>query len=640
MICGLKLRRMAWRCALAVLAIASATLVKPALAAEPIGGLVGVGTWATQAEFKDIVVTRNGQKLFASDFSKGLRGWKTVRGKWEVVDGILRQTSHDEDARALVGDPTWSNYTLSLRARKLSGNEGFLVFFGMPAPDANSMSMWNIGGWGNTACGIQAPGIVDKHVPGTIEVGRWYDIKIELNGNTVRAYLDGKPVVSATQTPAQRDLGHALIPDLLADPSFAEFDGTFYCYGTTDGAGGGLGTAGLPVVWKSKDFLNWSFSGSIFPSNFDAKYWAPSAPVYKNGRYYLFPTLDNRIMASVGDSPEGPFRTLDGKDINRATGWQPFPLMAGNTIDADILHDDDGAYYMVWSMHHIAKLKPDFSSFDGAPTPIPTKRGGYSEGPCIFKRNGIYYYLYTLGANESYRYAYMMSRVSPLGPWEGPERDLIAVTDRKIGYYGPGHGGVFHPKGSPQWYFVCLEYGRSGTTRQVFAHKMNFNADGTIQPIELSLQGVGAIRPNAEYATPNLAMGKHATASSTRPDFQVPRIDDPRLNRIEGYSPANALDGSNGSRWMAREGDAQAWYQLDLGQAQDIKRTELYFVKPTAGHAYRLDYSVDGNTWHRYGGHEQVTVQSPHTDVKSVSARYLKLTILRGTPGLWEFRVY
>jgi hypothetical protein len=172
------------------------------------------------------------------------------------------------------------------------------------------------------------------------------------------------------------------------------------------------------------------------------------------------------------------------------------------------------------------------------------------------------------------------------------------------------------------------------------ADKMNFNADGTIQPIHLTLQGVGALRPDPKYAAPNLALGKSATASSTLPDFRVPPISDPRLNRIETYAPANALDGSNGSRWMAAENDSHAWYQLDLGEARDIKRTELYFVKPTAGHAYKLECSLDGKTWQPYGGHEELKVQSPHTDAKSVRARYLKLTILQGTPGLWEFRVY
>jgi hypothetical protein len=619
------------------------TLLSPAAHGEEdtISGLVGIGTWSTQAEFKDIKVTKGDQTLFESDFSKGMEGWKTWRGKWEVVDGALRQTSGDQNARALIGDPTWSDYTLTLKARKLGGTEGFLVLFGLPAHDSRVKSWWNIGGWGNTAHGILMPGIPEERKPGQIENDRWYDIKLELSGNGVRVYLDNQLIQTGSKPSnkdAQRKLGNSLIPDMLADPSIVEIDGTFYCYATTDGMGQGLRTSGLPVVWKSRDFLNWSFHGSIFPPSFDAKYWAPSAPVKKDNRFYLFPTLDGRITAAVSDSLEGPFLALDGKEIRKGSGWSQFPIKAPHPIDAEIFRDDDGQSYMVLSRRLIAKMKSDFTGTDGNPVEIKTKRSGYSEGPALFKRNGIYYYLYTLGGGESYQYAYMMSRKSVMGPWEAAEQDIIATTDQKQGIFGPGHGCFFNPQGCPRWFFVHLEYRRSSTNRQIMAAEMHFNSDGTIQPIQLSLNGVGAIRRDPAYESPNLALGTNATASSTQPDFRVP--GSPALNRIETFSPANALDGSNGSRWMADESDSKAWYQLDLGQVREVKRTELYFVKPTVGHAYRLDSSIDGNTWKRCGGHEDVKVQSPHTDFKIGQARYLKLTILQGTPGLWEFRAY
>ena len=623
---------------LVALAMVLQSYMSLARAADPISGMVGVGTWATQAEFKDIKVTKDGRTLFAGDFADGLNGWQTIRGNWEVVDGALRQTSNETNTRALIGDPSWSDYTLTLKARKLGGDEGFLILFGMP--DGRSKSWWNLGGWGNTQHGIETPGTSAARVPGRVETGRWYDIKIELKGNTIRAFLDNQLIHESTQTPAHRDFGHALIPDLVADPSIAEFDGVFYCYCTTDGMGQGLSTAGLPVVWKSKDFLNWRFEGSIFPPDFDAKYWAPSASIYKDGKYYLFPTLDNRITALVSDSPEGPFKTLDGKDINKTSGWRQFLIDVGHPIDAEVFLDDDGSYYMAWSQRYIAKLKPDFSGFDGEPVLIRTKRGGYSEGPCIIKHNGIYYYLYTLGGSENYQYAYLMSRDSVLGPWEAPEQDIISTTNHELGIYGPGHGCVFKPEDSDQWYFAYLEYGRSGTNRQVRADKMNFNPDGTIQPIQLTLEGVGAIRSDPDYDTPNLAHGKRAKASSTQPETRIPPIADPRLNRVEGFEPTNAIDDSNGSRWMALEDDTEVWFELDLGEARDLQRTELYFVKPTVGHAYRLEYSLDGQTWKPYGVHEDVRIQSPHIDVNAVNARYLKLNILRGTAGLWEFKVY
>lgn len=623
--------------AFGILASLLAMLSLPAQAAEPIHGMVGVGTWTTQAEFKDIKVVKGAQTLLSSDFSKGLDGWKTVRGQWQIVDGALRQTSNEPDARATFGDPTWSDYTLTLKARKLEGKEGFLIIFGSPGD--GTKTWWNLGGWNNTRYGIEAPNIATQPANGTIETGRWYDIKIELKGNMIQAFLDNQLIHTAMQTEPQRDFGHALIPDMAADPSIVEIDGTFYCYATTDGWGRGLDTSGTPVVWKSQDFLNWSFQGSSFPPDFDAKYWAPSAVMKANERFYSYPTLDGKITAVVADSPEGPFTAVDGKHITHQNGWQPFPIEQKSSIDAEVFVDDDGQAYMIWSRRRIIKLKPDFLTPDGAQINIPTKREGYSEGPFLFKRKGIYYYLYTLGGSENYQYAYMMSRTSPLGPWEAPEQDIIATTDREEGVFGPGHGCFFSPKSSDQWVFIYLEYGRSSTNRQIFADKMDFNADGTIRPIKLTKAGVGALRPVADKS-PNLALTATASASSSRAEMRVRPTGDATLNRIENFGPQQAANNSNGSRWMAAEGDKNPWWQLDLGAVKKISRTEAYFVKPAAGHAYRLEFSLDGKTWSPYGGHENVVLQSPHKDAKKVRARYLRLTILSGEPGLWEFRVY
>mgnify|MGYP001248597341 CR=1 FL=1 len=173
---------------------------QPAAAPETPRGLIGVGTWGTQAEYKDVRVTRNGQTLFASDFSGGMGDWKPGRGTWEVKDGVLRQTGGEEDARALVGDPNWSDYTLTLKARKLGGREGFLILF--QAPGDQTKSWWNLGGWNNTLHGLEVPGLPETRVPGSIETGRWYDIRIELQGQNIKCYLDGKLIHDVTRKPA------------------------------------------------------------------------------------------------------------------------------------------------------------------------------------------------------------------------------------------------------------------------------------------------------------------------------------------------------------------------------------------------------------------------------------------------------
>ena len=160
-------------------------------------GKVGLGTWNTQAEFKDIEVTKNGKKLLVSDFSQGPTGWKPVAGKWSTVDQALQQSADGTKLRAYSGDSLWTDYTYTLKARKLSGAEGFLILFSVK--DNDNYAWWNIGGWGNTRHAVEycEDGwrvIVGKEASGSIETGRWYDVKIELNGQHIRCYLDGQLV--------------------------------------------------------------------------------------------------------------------------------------------------------------------------------------------------------------------------------------------------------------------------------------------------------------------------------------------------------------------------------------------------------------------------------------------------------------
>jgi alpha-L-arabinofuranosidase len=177
-----------------VLPVQIAQPLPTAIGAE---GPIGVGTWNTQAEFKDIKVTRNGETLFESNFGSGLEGWKTSRGSWSVSKGALQQTLEETDVQAVAGQPDWTDYAYSLKARKLGGREGFLILFQVPAD--GTRNWWNLGGWRNTAHGLQGPGFPDTRVKGSIETGRWYDIRIELKGSNVKCYLDGKLVQEATR---------------------------------------------------------------------------------------------------------------------------------------------------------------------------------------------------------------------------------------------------------------------------------------------------------------------------------------------------------------------------------------------------------------------------------------------------------
>lgn len=434
-----------------------------------------------------------------------------------------------------------------------------------------------------------------------------------------------------------------IIPDLLADPSIVNINGMYYCYGTTDGYGNGLARSGPPVAWKSADFVNWNFEGILLPSAVGHKYWAPSKPVAVNGKYYYYPTLDEAIYAAAADSPTGPFKLLNGADTLRGP-TAPKPILSINGpkgtkgIDAEVFVDDNGDAYLYWAQRGAAKLQPNMSSIDTAITVIATKRTGYSEGPIMFKRKGIYYYCYTLEGHEHYKYAYGYSKESPLGPFTYPENDVITQTDRRRKIFGPGHGSVFSDPVSGNFYFAYLEFGNGGTNRQVWVDRLDFNEDGTIKPLVLTHTGPGRLaKTRAELSLVDSAT---ITASSVRVDLVVKPVKDSLLRRRENYQPVNAIDASNRTRWLADTSDRNAWVIVDLGSVKDLTRTEAYFSKPTAGHAYQLAYSVDGSQWTACGGHPDIRVQSPHVDTMAVKARFLKLSILSGEAGLWELNLF
>jgi len=169
----------------------SIRVAAPKAEPAPDRGMIGVGAWNTQAEFKDIKVTApDGQVLFAPNLAQGAEGWEFLGdGQWKVEAGALRQTAQKEFVRAIAGSPNWTNYTLTLQARKLAGEEGFLILFHIQ--DKEDRIWWNIGGWKNTRHAVECGETLDPK-EAHIETGRWYDIRVEVVGMKIKCYLDGQ----------------------------------------------------------------------------------------------------------------------------------------------------------------------------------------------------------------------------------------------------------------------------------------------------------------------------------------------------------------------------------------------------------------------------------------------------------------
>jgi DNA-directed RNA polymerase subunit RPC12/RpoP len=158
-------------------------------------GAVGLGSWGTAVEYDNLVVTKGTKVLYQSNFATGTSGWRFGAGTWSSEGGFLRQaaTTKNTQFQAIIGDANWGDYTLSVRARKLSGREGFLIYFNVL--DEKNFTCWNIGGLGNTKdsidkCVAGNSSYLSNVVPGHVNVGEWYDLRVELNGLRMRCYLN------------------------------------------------------------------------------------------------------------------------------------------------------------------------------------------------------------------------------------------------------------------------------------------------------------------------------------------------------------------------------------------------------------------------------------------------------------------
>lgn len=160
-----------------------------------IGGLpgsIGLGTWATQADYDSVTVKNSaGTELFSDQFSSSAN-WTPGTGTWNVANGIYSQASTANDCRSIGANILEPKYTYSLKARKTGGNEGFLIIFGYK--DSNNYCWWNIGGWGNSRNAIEqcvnGQKSVVSTVSGSIVSNKWYDVRIEVAASVVRCYLD------------------------------------------------------------------------------------------------------------------------------------------------------------------------------------------------------------------------------------------------------------------------------------------------------------------------------------------------------------------------------------------------------------------------------------------------------------------
>ena len=263
----------------------------------------------------------------------------------------------------------------------------------------------------------------------------------------------------------------------IADPTArVDSDGQLYVYGSLDESPDYYCSQRYHVL-SSSDLRQWTLHRDAF--SWKDRLYAPDL-IRRDSTYYLYfdDPQGNEFVAS-GSSPTGPFT-----NATRIDGPQQ--------IDPNIFIDDDGQAYYFWGQFAAkgAKMNADMRTLDLTTLrdSIVTERDHhFHEGSYVVKRGPYYYFLFAdisrRGRPTSLGYA--MS-TQPLGPYE--YKGII------IDNYGcdpetwNNHGSLVEYKG--QWYVL---YHRSThgsrTMRKACIEPITFNADGTINEVEMTSQG-------------------------------------------------------------------------------------------------------------------------------------------------------
>lgn len=294
-----------------------------------------------------------------------------------------------------------------------------------------------------------------------------------------------------------KDRNNPLFRDVFtADPAAFVHDGTVYLYtGHDEQVEGGEGfVLNEWLLFSTTDMDNWEAHGPVLKTtDFDwanGQAWAAHVES-KNDKFYYYVTVEHgtvpgkAIGVAVADHPTGPFEDAIGQALitnDMTTHVDSF----WDDIDPAVFIDDDGSPYLYWgnSICMYAKLKDNMIELDG---PIQTiDLPEFTEAPWVIKRNDFYYLIYSAGFPERIDYA---MATSPEGPWEfkgninpvlpnSPTHHVGAVEFKDLWYlfYHTGQlptGGEFR--------------------RSVGVDYLNFNEDGTIQPVVLTDGGVDPV---------------------------------------------------------------------------------------------------------------------------------------------------
>ena len=168
-------------------------------------GYMGLGTWDTRIQVRNLAVTDRSGEMIKADMTDSSQ-WVVADGEWVEHGGLFEQKSRGARTALLwkgvkpgVGD------VIEFEFNRLSGDGGFLAYLGMKSLDMKQGYMLNACGWTvvESICNGENKAVSD-FTGDCFKTGHWYKVKIELNENSMVYSIDGRQVLVYSDNPVRQ----------------------------------------------------------------------------------------------------------------------------------------------------------------------------------------------------------------------------------------------------------------------------------------------------------------------------------------------------------------------------------------------------------------------------------------------------
>lgn len=452
--------------------------------------------------------------LYTNDFSaSSVDGWSTYEGNWSLSNGQYAVNS-GPGYKAVLNSKSFTDFVLEGDVQITSGNEAGFIFRASNAangPDQVDGYYLGINASTQTAVlGQMSKGqwqeLASKKLP--ILANEWYHLKVVANEDHIQVYVNDNPlnvngypkfdlldashmatgkiglrtwnadarfdnikVSSYHESLTVPTYTNSVLPN-IADPFVLQHDGKYYLYGTNTST-----ATNQPKgfkVYTSADLVNWLEQDELALKQSDSwgtsGFWAPEV-VEKNGTFYMYYVVNERLAVATSSSPLGPFV----QDVK-----QPMHLNTPE-IDAHIYTDDNGKKYIYFVRFNqgneiwMAELSEDMKSMKEDTIQFVFRAtqdwersqkqpvASINEGPFMIKHNGTYYLTYSGNHFESPDYGVGYATApTPMGPWTKYTYNPIMKSNTIVP--GAGHHSLIYSPDGTELFMVYHTHYKAGTT--------------------------------------------------------------------------------------------------------------------------------------------------------------------------------